>query len=472
MKKSASYILSAYSFISALTNEQLLEVGYQSKDGNPIPSFDEKLLIDLCSDAQQIFENEKNILEIDGDFVIVGDIHGSFHDLLRILKFLEEKSTKVLFLGDYVDRGFFSLECITILFALKVMFPDMFYLIRGNHEFDSVCCKYGFKNEIINYHNPKKIVNTAVQHDNKDDEKFSENYDEQYNDLDCYKYSEALYNAFITVFSYLPLAAILNGTTFCIHGGLSPKLDHIDSINSLINRPVFNFEDSLLLTDLVWSDPSHNASCAYEENPRGRGCYFNRDSVIHFLKDSALVRMIRAHQCVKSGCHKNFGDQCITVFSASSYDCFMSNSSAILQLFQSDDSLKVTTFPALPRLLKNDAAYYKVQSINPNESKIHFCFSFLHPKTVSNVPPRMVSSNKVRKQIRVQKSENCFGSQSRITPLVQTKFITNPRRFQVQKSQMIYKPNVKAFCSLSDYDAPNKNEPSTGSPELLNNDSK
>ena len=139
MEEISSYILSAYSFIFENSPDKYLDAGYKSKNGNPLPSFDENLLIDLGSKAERIFANENNVLELEGDFIIVGDIHGSIHDLLRILNFTQTQKSKVLFLGDYVDRGNFSLECITILFALKVAYPDIFYLIRGNHEFDSIC---------------------------------------------------------------------------------------------------------------------------------------------------------------------------------------------------------------------------------------------------------------------------------------------------------------------------------------------
>ena len=97
MKKSASYILSAYSFISTLSLQELLLVGNKYENGNPIPSFDEELLIDLCSEAQQILAKEKNLINLEGDFIVVGDIHGSFHDLLRILYFVEIAKSKVLF---------------------------------------------------------------------------------------------------------------------------------------------------------------------------------------------------------------------------------------------------------------------------------------------------------------------------------------------------------------------------------------
>ena len=223
MEKAASSILSAFSFISTLSLDELLLLGYQIKNGTPIPSFEEKLLIELCFEARNLFAKEENVLEIYGDVIIVGDIHGSLHDLLRILKSTVEKERKILFLGDYVDRGNFSLECITLLFALKVMYPNEVFLLRGNHEFDSVCSQYGFKNEILNS-NILKISN-------------------------CYSYTESLYSAFIDAFSYLPISALVNHTTFCIHGGLSPKLNHISDINRKIKRPINLFNECSLFKD-------------------------------------------------------------------------------------------------------------------------------------------------------------------------------------------------------------------------------
>ena len=155
----ASYVLLAYSSFKYLSLDQLIKVGIDQheEDPNPIPSFDEQLLINLCKDTIEVLSCENNVLEIDGDTFIVGDIHGSYHDLLRILNYIDSHNSKVVFLGDYIDRGCFSLECITLLFALKIMHPNKYYLLRGNHEFDSMCSIYGFKKEILNYHNPKKM---------------------------------------------------------------------------------------------------------------------------------------------------------------------------------------------------------------------------------------------------------------------------------------------------------------------------
>lgn len=420
MTQAAEYILSSYSFIATYSLEQILDVGYQSKEGNPIPSFDEKLLIELCADARKTLENESNILDIEGDVIIVGDIHGSFHDLLRILKYTQKIDSKVLFLGDYVDRGNFSLECITLLFALKITEPDKYFLLRGNHEFDSICSQYGFLDEIINYHNPKKVKESnSFQFNEKLSNSDSFNFlyeqgrtsnsfpnsplddvDDEYSMLhkekDCYHYSQDLYDAFLKAFSYLPIAAIVNKTNLCIHGGLGPDLENINQIRNNIVRPISEFEESRLFSDLVWSDPCIVCGSFYAENPRGRGWLFSKLAAIHFLSENSLKRIIRAHECVKHGTTYNFQEKCVTVFSASSYSKEFGNYSGIVKLFQKDDSIKFVTFPPLRRLEKSDTIYYKVQAFHDRNEKIRLCFSFRHPLLPSNSSVRMTRHKSVR----------------------------------------------------------------------------
>lgn len=394
----ASYILSAYSSLKNLTLDQLLQVGIgQTEDPNPIPSFDENLLINLCIDTINIISREDNIIEIDGDTFVVGDIHGSFHDLLRILNYIEPNPSKVVFLGDYVDRGCFSLECITLLFALKVIYPNKFYLLRGNHEFDAMCSEYGFKKEILNYHNPKKMTpkselnspTTIISNSNSfnfDEEEKKEDTDSHetlcdkyyanHINMNCYKYTEKLYNSFMKAFSYLPIAALVNRTTFCIHGGLSPLLDRIERISTNIQRPIENIDTNLLLTDLLWGDPSSQCTNFFSENQRGRGKLFNGVSVVNFLKNNFLTRIIRAHQCVKNGVEEDFNQKCITVFSASSYDKNLGNMSGILKLFHKKDIFEAITFDPISRLKKHDAVYYKVQAFYETKPSKPVLFQF------------------------------------------------------------------------------------------------
>lgn len=67
---------------------------------------------------------------------VIGDIHGQYNDLLKILsltKTLEHRENKLLFLGDYVDRGIYGVECLTLLMAYKIIYPEQVVMLRGNH---------------------------------------------------------------------------------------------------------------------------------------------------------------------------------------------------------------------------------------------------------------------------------------------------------------------------------------------------
>lgn len=395
MTEHASYIYDTYSFIHSLPMEQILQVGNLEIDGTPIPSFDEDLLINICEDATKLFEKEDNNLKIEGDVIIVGDLHGNFLDLLRILKYIDTCDTKVIFLGDYVDRGTFSLECITLLFALKILRPNVYYLLRGNHEFEAMCSHYGFKSEILNYHNPQKFyknttdspkiideINFELNEEKVDKIPDDNNYFENHIDMNCYKYSEKLYNAFLKAFSFLPISAVVNNSTFCVHGGLTPLLDKIENINNSIQRPIYEFDESPLLSDLLWGDPS-SQSQNYSDNQRGRGKLFNGPVVVNFLKNNNLKRLVRGHECVNKGVEILFNEKCITVFSASSYNCEMGNSSGILKILKDNDKIEPIIFPPIYRLKKWNTTYYKVQCFVQNKfkspvNKKSFLLSFAH----------------------------------------------------------------------------------------------
>ena len=89
----------------------------------------------LIKQAKEIFSKESNVQSVRAPVTVCGDIHGQFHDLMELFKIGGKiPDTNYLFMGDYVDRGYYSVETVTLLVAYKVRFPNRIYMTRGNHE--------------------------------------------------------------------------------------------------------------------------------------------------------------------------------------------------------------------------------------------------------------------------------------------------------------------------------------------------
>lgn len=107
-----------------------------------------ELLIQLIDECNAILRNEPNLLSLPDPLTVVGDIHGQFYDLLKIFEVGgNPENTKYLFLGDFVDRGSFSIEVLILLYSIKINFPETVYFLRGNHECRQMTTFFNFRDE-------------------------------------------------------------------------------------------------------------------------------------------------------------------------------------------------------------------------------------------------------------------------------------------------------------------------------------
>ncbi|KAG6621566.1 hypothetical protein I3842_Q018700 [Carya illinoinensis] len=261
---------------------------------------------ELCYAAEQIFMHEPTVLQLKAPIKVFGDLHGQFGDLMRLFDEYGFPSTAgdityidYLFLGDYVDRGQHSLETITLLLALKIEYPENVHLIRGNHEAADINALFGFRLECI--------------------ERMGEND------------GIWAWTRFNQLFNYLPLAALIEKKIICMHGGIGRSIHSVEQIEKL-ERPITMDAGSIILMDLLWSDPTENDSVeGLRPNARGPGLVtFGPDRVTEFCKKNKLQLIIRAHECVMDGFERFAQGQLITLFSATNYCGTANNAGAIL----------------------------------------------------------------------------------------------------------------------------------------------
>ena len=233
-------------------------------------------------------------LELESPITVCGDIHGQYPDLLKLFEIGGfPPNTNYIFMGDYVDRGKQSLECICLLLAYKIKYDENFFILRGNHECGSINRIYWFFDEC------KK------------------------------RYNVKLWKNFVDLFNCLPIAASIDDKIFIVHGGLSPELKSIENLNKIM-RPTDVPEEGLIC-DLLWSDPD-NAADGWGENDRGVSCTFNETVLKKFLEKNDLDLLCRAHQVVEDG-YEFFGNrQLVTVFSAPNYCGEFDNNGAIMEV--------------------------------------------------------------------------------------------------------------------------------------------
>ncbi|KAH7859544.1 hypothetical protein Vadar_002398 [Vaccinium darrowii] len=201
--------------------------------------------------------------------------------------------TNYLFMGDYVDRGYYSVETVTLLVALKVRYPQRITILRGNHESRQITQVYGFYDECL------------------------------------WKYGHAnIWKIFTDLFDYFPLTALVESEIFCLHGGLSPSIETLDHICNFDHVQEVPHEGPMC--DLLWSDPDDR--CGWGILPRGAGYTFGQDISEQFNHTNSLKLIARAHQLVMEGFNWGHEQKVVTIFGAPNYCYRCGNMASILEV--------------------------------------------------------------------------------------------------------------------------------------------
>ncbi|KAB7495620.1 Serine/threonine-protein phosphatase 6 catalytic subunit [Armadillidium nasatum] len=174
--------------------------------------------------------------------------------------------TNYIFMGDFVDRGYYSLETLTRLLTLKAKWPHKITLLRGNHESRQITQVYGFYDECQN----------------------------KYGNVDAWRFCCKVFDL-LTIAAMKKMGSIASPSAFC---------------------------------DLVWSDPEEVES--WSISPRGAGYLFGAEVTHQFMETNNLKLICRAHQLVNEGIKYMFDNKLVTVWSAPNYCYRAGNVAAIL----------------------------------------------------------------------------------------------------------------------------------------------
>ena len=273
--------------------------------------------------AQALFRREPNLVELQDPVTIVGDIHGQYYDMLKLLDLGgNPERTKYVFLGDYVDRGSFSLEVVMVLFSIKINYPSTVFLLRGNHECRQLTTFFSFRKECL------------------------------------YKHDLELYDRCMECFDCMPLACIVDGKFLTVHGGIGPDINTLADINA-INR----FQEPPKLgsyCDILWADPleTEGRTQPFRTNDvRGCSYFFTKEAVVSFLKRNDILSVIRAHEAQLDGfkMYNWNGEEdfpaVITVFSAPNYCDVYNNKGAIIKFENSTLNIQQFNYTQHPYCL-------------------------------------------------------------------------------------------------------------------------
>ena len=228
--------------------------------------------------------------QIPDNLVVVGDLHGDFTSLKKIMykinyyEYLKNESNILIFLGDYIDRGKYSLEVLLFLCSIKSIFPTNIFMLRGNHEaynrfpFSS----FDFLKDLHNkFDDPGKTL---------------------------------YINTMIPFFESLSGICEINGFSLLVHGGL-PVVKDKEFLRNYKFRMSDMKSDQELLQEILWNDPREFTDRDWQVSNRGLGKYFGIKTTMNWINHTKTKLIIRGHEpCM--GYKFNHDNRVMTLFSS------------------------------------------------------------------------------------------------------------------------------------------------------------
>lgn len=256
-------------------------------------------LSNIFQDAKSHFEEENLLLEFklegkEEEIYVIGDIHGNLQSLVKLIEVIGEKNPKlVIFLGDIVDRGSYQLECLILVLALKIIEPNRYFLLRGNHETLEMNQYYGFFQDFMSRF--------------KDQSKFNE---------------------ILSIYDILPICAVINDNILCLHGGIP---EDFEILKKLKNKRHKDFDKNTIklinrgIYQILWNDPKDVEILNFSNSFRGPGIkFFGQKAFDAFMEKNNLQLLIRAHECFPEGYKWFFNKRLLSIFSSANYRGYFS----------------------------------------------------------------------------------------------------------------------------------------------------
>lgn len=232
------------------------------------------------------------IPELDG-LAVISDLHGDYGCLEAILnevhyeEFLSNAKNKMVFLGDYVDRGSNSVGVLYAVCRLKAEYPESVVLMRGNHEAPS---EFPFSSHDF----PFQLVERFGESDGR-----------------------TAYRKALALFKELAVMVTVDSAFLMVHGGLPTEVETVlQDYNTLCARAQRDHLHNSILEEILWNDPRQVDSLSgWETSRRGIGRHFGQEITQRWLKATGTRCVIRGHEPCK-GYRIDHEGRVLTLFSS------------------------------------------------------------------------------------------------------------------------------------------------------------